>query len=415
MSEKIQAPRGTFDVLPADEAARSRLLHAGAGLFERAGYGRIETPVFEDTALFARTVGEATDIVSKEMFTFEDRGGRSITLRPEGTAPICRAYVEHGMHKLAQPVKLWYIGPYFRYEAPQAGRFRQFNQIGAEAIGSESPVVDAELIGLLHDLLADLGVPSIDLRLGSLGSPESRVDYREELKAYLRENEGDLAKEVVERIETNPLRAFDSADPGTQAVMEHAPTMLNRLEGEDAAHFDEVRALLDQAGIAYSLDPTLVRGLDYYTRTIFEFHCDQLGAQSQLGGGGRYDRLVAGLGGPETPGVGFAAGVERILLSLAEEPPEPSCDAFVATAGEGQYRRAAALVGELRKAGLSAQMDLANRSLKGQLKQADRLGARKTLIVGEDGTLELKDMESGEQSALDPAKVVEAVGDRGAG
>ena len=409
MTERIQAPRGTFDVLPGDEAARASLEEAARSLFGLAGYGRIETPVFEDTALFARTVGEATDIVSKEMFTFEDRGGRSITLRPEGTAPICRAYVEHGMHKLAQPVKLWYLGPYFRYEAPQAGRFRQFNQVGAEAIGSDSPLVDAELIGLLHGLLAGLGVPAVDLRLGSLGSPDARTDYRDELRAYLRENEADLSSEVRERIETNPLRAFDSADPSTQAVMEHAPTMLERLEGDDAAHFDEVRALLDQAGIGYRLDATLVRGLDYYTRTIFEFHSERLGAQSQLGGGGRYDRLVEELGGPPTPAIGWAAGVERILLALGETPAPAGRDAFVATADDAQRHRAAALVSELRNAGLAAEADLAGRSLKGQLKQADRIGARKTLILEADGSLQLRDMQSGDQAAVDAARVVEAI------
>ncbi len=409
MSEKIQAPRGTFDVLPADEAGRSRLLHAAGALFERAGYGRIETPVFEDTALFARGVGEATDIVSKEMFTFEDRGGRSITLRPEGTAPISRAYVEHGMHKLAQPVKLWYVGPYFRYEAPQAGRYRQFNQIGAEAIGSDSPLVDAEIIAILNDLLTGIGVPSISLRLGTLGSPEARTEYREELKAYLRANEAALSKEVVERIDMNPLRAFDAADPGTRKVMRGAPTLLERLDGEDADHFAEVRALLDSAGIEYEIDAALVRGLDYYTRTIFEFHCGELGAQSQLGGGGRYDRLIAELGGPETPGVGFAAGVERILLALGEEELAPVRDAFVAVADDGQRHRAAALVAELRNAGLSAETDLASRSLKGQLKHADRIGARVAVILEGDGTAQVRDMATGEQQAIDPGEVAGAI------
>ncbi len=409
MSEKIQAPRGTFDVLPAGEAGRSRLLDTGAAIFARAGYGRIETPVFEDTALFRRTVGEATDIVSKEMFTFEDRGGRSVTLRPEGTAPICRAYVEHGMHKLAQPVKVWYLGPYFRYEAPQAGRYRQFNQIGAEAIGSDSPLVDAEMIGILNDLLAGLGVPAVSLRLGSLGSPESRTAYREELRAYLRANESELSKEVAERIDTNPLRAFDAADPGTQSVMKGAPTLLERLDGEDAEHFAEVRALLDQAGIRYATDATLVRGLDYYTRTIFEFHCGELGAQSQLGGGGRYDRLIAELGGPETPGVGFAAGVERILLALGESESAVRRDAFVATADDGQRHRAAALVAELRNAGLAAETDLAGRSLKGQLKHADRIGARVAIILDRDGSAQVRDMATGEQQPIDPSDAAGAV------
>src|SRR6266540_2125948 len=234
MSSRFQAPKGTFDVLPGDAAGRELVERTARELFDRAGYARIETPVFEDTELFARGVGASTDIVRKEMFTFSDQGGRSVTLRPEGTAPIARAYLEHGMHKLPQPVKLWYLGPYFRHERPQAGRFRQFNQIGAEAIGSGSPLVDAELIMLLDELLRSLEVPALRLRLGSLGSSEARASYREELAAYLREHQDQLAKDVRERIEENPLRAFDSKDQGTRAVMAGAPTMLERLDADDA-------------------------------------------------------------------------------------------------------------------------------------------------------------------------------------
>jgi len=376
MASKFQAPRGTFDVLPDQGRARARLRHAAAEIFARAGYEPIATPAFEDTELFERGVGQSTDIVRKEMFTFEDKGGRSLTLRPEGTAPICRAYLEHGMHKLAQPVKLSYIGPFFRHERPQAGRYRQFHQIGIEAIGTDSPLADAEAIMLLSDLLGELGVPGVELRLGSLGSLESRRAYLEELKAHLHGHEGDLSKDVRERIDLNPLRAFDSDDQGTRGVMASAPTIVESLEGEDAEHFGEVRALLDAAGISYAVDPTLVRGLDYYTRTIFSFDCDALGAQSEVGGGGRYDGLIEQLGGPPTPAVGWAAGIERILLALDEEAPGEGRDAFVAVAGEGQRRRAMALVTELRHAGLSAEVDLAGRGLKGQLKHADRLGAR---------------------------------------
>jgi histidyl-tRNA synthetase len=292
VSGSFQAPRGTFDVLPDQSEARERIERVAAELLGRAGYERIETPMFEDTELFARAVGEATDIVRKEMFTFEDLGGRSITLRPEGTAPIARAYVEHGMHKLPQPVKLWYAGPFFRYEAPQAGRFRQFNQIDAEAIGSDLPLVDAELIILLSDLLGELGVEGVELRLSSIGSLDSRAAYREELQSYLRAHESELSREVRERIDANPLRAFDSKDERTRAVMADAPKILDRLEGEDAEHFAAVGRLLDEAGIEYRLDPTLVRGLDYYTRTVFAFVCDRLGAQSEIGGGGRYDALI---------------------------------------------------------------------------------------------------------------------------
>jgi histidyl-tRNA synthetase len=403
---KFQAPKGTFDVLPEQEAIRHRVESAARELFARAGYHRIETPAFEDSALFARGVGEATDIVRKEMFSFEDRGGRSVTLRPEGTAPICRAYVEHGMHKLAQPVKLWYLGPFFRYEAPQAGRFRQFNQVGLEALGSDSPLVDAEAIMLLDDLLRELGVLGVELRLGSLGSSESRTAYREELTAYLREHEGELARDVRERIDANPLRAFDSDDEGARAVMAEAPTMLERIEGEDAEHFAEVRELLDAAGVAYTLDGSLVRGLDYYTRTIFEFTCDRLGAQSGIGGGGRYDGLVEELGGPATPAVGWAAGLERIILALGERGSEQASDVFVA-AEAADRARAMALVVDLRRAGLAADTDLAGRSLKGQLKHADRVGARHAVILEAGGRAQLRDMASGQQREVDPAGIAE--------
>ncbi|MEK6276916.1 MAG: histidine--tRNA ligase [Actinomycetota bacterium] len=406
MSGRFQAPRGTFDVLPADAKARSRVEDTARSIFDRAGYGRIETPAFEDTELFERGVGQSTDIVNKEMFTFEDQGGRSITLRPEGTAPICRAYVEHGMHKLPQPLKLWYLGPFFRHERPQAGRFRQFNQIGAEAIGTDSPLADAELIMLLDDLLRELAVPEVELRLGSLGSQASRANYLDELKAYLREHEGELAKEVRERIDLNPLRAFDSDHEGTRAVMAAAPKLLDRLEPADAEHFDQVRSLLDTAGIEYALDPTLVRGLDYYTRTIFSFVCDRLGAQSELGGGGRYDGLVEQLGGPPTAAVGWAAGIERILLALGEAEEAPQRDVFVAAADDAQRPRALAIVNELRHAGMRAEADLADRSLKGQLKQADRVGARHTLILEADGSAQLRDMGSGEQRSIDPSRVL---------
>jgi histidyl-tRNA synthetase len=410
-AHKYQAPRGTFDVLPEAARARGRIEQTAAGIFARAGYEPIATPSFEDTELFERGVGHSTDIVRKEMFTFEDKGGRSLTLRPEGTAPICRAYVEHGMQKLAQPVKLSYLGPFFRHERPQAGRYRQFHQLGAEAIGTDSPLADAEVVGLLSELLAELGVPGVVLHLGSLGSLEARREYLEELRAHLRANEADLAKEVRERIDANPLRAFDSDDEGTQAVMAAAPKLVERLQGEDADHFAEVRALLDHAGIAYEIDPTLVRGLDYYTRTIFSFVCDRLGAQSEIGGGGRYDGLVEQLGGREpTPAVGWATGIERILLALDEDVPAAGRDVFVAVVDDDREERARALVlaRELRQAGLSAEIDLAGRSLKGQLKHADRIAARRVLIL-EQGGAQLRDMASGEQRPIDPVNLIDEI------
>jgi histidyl-tRNA synthetase len=404
---KLQAPRGTFDVLPDDADAREAVEREARRVLEGAGYRRIETPTFEATELFARGVGQSTDIVQKEMFTFEDQGGRSMTLRPEGTAPVCRAYVEHGMHTLAQPVRLWYLSSFYRHEAPQAGRFRQFWQVGAEAIGSDDPAVDAETIVLLADLLDALNTHGVKLRVSSLGSPDTRAAYREELQGFLRDNEDRLPREVRDRIELNPLRAFDSAE--AEGVMAGAPKLLDRLAAQDADHFGQVRALLDAADLPYEVDPTLVRGLDYYTRTVFEFESTELGAQSGVGGGGRYDRLVEMLGGPPTPGCGFAAGVERILLA-ADRPPvaPPPVDLYVAYVGDELRPAAFALAGEARRAGLGAQMELAGRSLKGQLKQANRVGALFVAILGEDGA-ELKDMESGEQRSVPAVSVVREV------
>jgi histidyl-tRNA synthetase len=409
----IQAPRGTFDVLPADAARRGVLEHHARRILGAAGYGRIETPTFEATELFARGVGESTDIVQKEMYTFDDGGGRSLTLRPEGTAPVCRAYMEHGMHKLAQPVKLWYLSSFFRAEAPQRGRYRQFWQVGAEAVGSAAPETDAELIVLLADLLEAIGSKGIRLRLSSLGTAETRAAYREELTAYLRAHEDGLSPEVVARIDLNPMRAFDAGDRGTQQTMKGAPLLLDRLAPEDAEHFAVVRRLLDDAGVPYELDPTLVRGLDYYARTVFEFTSDALGAQSGVGGGGRYDGLIEQLGGAPMPASGWAAGVERILLSAGEVPVAPPLvDLFVALGAnqdDGLGPTAFALANEARRAGLQAQMELAGRSLKGQLKHADRIGARYVAIIETPMTASLKNMETGDQVQLEPATVIASV------
>jgi histidyl-tRNA synthetase len=409
----FQAPRGTFDVLPADAERRAVLENHAKRILGAAGYGRIETPTFEATELFARGVGEATDIVQKEMYTFDDGGGRSLTLRPEITAPICRAYLEHGMHKLAQPVKLWYLSSCFRAEAPQRGRYRQFWQFGAEAIGSATPETDAELILLLAELLAASGVKGVRLRLSSLGTPETRAEYREELTAFLHANEERLSAEVVARIDLNPMRAFDAGDRRTQETMRDAPLLLDRLAPADAEHFARVRELLDDAGQSYELDPTLVRGLDYYTRTVYEFTSDALGAQSGVGGGGRYDGLIQQLGGAATPASGWAAGVERMLLAAGDMPVAPDLvDLYVALApsGDGAVARTAfELAHEARRAGLRAQMELAGRGLKGQLKHADRIRARYVAIIEDMTQASLKNMESGEQIELAPAAVIPAI------
>lgn len=407
MSEKPQAPRGTYDVLPEQDAARVAVEKVARSVLGGAGYRRIETPVFEHTELFARGVGASTDIVQKEMYTFQDAGERSLTLRPEGTAPVMRAYHEHGMHKLPQPVKLWYLGPFFRQEKPQAGRFREFWQLGIEAIGSDDPAVDAEAIALLHAVIQELGVAGVRLRLGTLGSIDARLAYREHLVGYLRSHESELSDEVRARIDLNPLRAFDSDHPSTRAVMESAPRLLDHLTAEDTEHFADVRARLDAAEIAYEVDTTLVRGIDYYTRTLFEFTSDALGAQSGVGGGGRYDGLAAALGLPETSGIGWAAGVERLLLAGEHRPePEPVCDLYVAGTGVDAF----VLAQSARSAGLNVQMELAGRSRKGQMKQADRSGASYVAIFGDEGgQVTLKDLQSGEQEELEPTAIVARV------
>ncbi len=406
----IQAPRGTFDILPEDAARRKTLEEKAEKILGAAGYRRIETPTFESTDLFRRGVGEATDIVQKEMYTFDDGGGRSLTLRPEGTAPVCRAYLEHGMHKLVQPVKLWYWSSFYRAEAPQRGRYRQFWQVGAEAIGSPTAETDAELIVLLSELLDAAGVRGTRLHLSSLGTLATRAEYRDELQAYLRAHEDRLAVDVRSRIDLNPMRAFDSSDPGTRAVMRDAPKLLDRLDPEDAEHFAQVCALLDDAGIRYELDPTLVRGLDYYTRTLWEFTSDELGAQSGVGGGGRYDGLIELLDGPPTPGVGWAAGIDRMLLASREITAGTELvDLFVALARPEAARAGFELAREARRAGLQAQLELARRSLKGQLRHADRIGARYVAIIGENGTATLKNMESGDEEDTELAKVIPAI------
>jgi histidyl-tRNA synthetase len=406
---KIKAPRGTFDVLGEQAEARATLEARARTILEGAGYERIETPAFEATELFARGVGESTDIVRKEMFTLDESSGRSLTLRPEGTAPVCRAYVEHGMHKRRQPVKLWYLSSFFRHERAQAGRYRQFWQVGAEALGSEDPAVDAESIVLLTALLSELGVRDVRLRLSSLGSADSRAEYRERLQVHLRAHEDSLSEDVRSRIELNPLRAFDSDHEPTKRVMESAPRLLDQLSDADTEHFAQVRELLDEASVAYEVDSTLVRGLDYYTRTVFEFTSDALGAQSGVGGGGRYDGLVELLGGKPTPGMGWAAGIERILLAGDAQPSVASpVDVFVALDGDASRRTAFGLLEAARSAGLRAQMELAGRSLKGQLGHASALGARYVAIV-ENGQTVLKDMQVGGQERIATDTVVHAV------
>jgi len=395
-----RAPKGTYDLLPDEAARRDAVVVVAARLFAAYGYRRIITPEFEDTALFERGVGAATDIVRKEMYTFPDKGGRSLTLRPEGTAPICRAYVEHGMHKLPQPVKLWYYCPMFRYERPQAGRYREHYQLGVEAIGSSDATVDAEVIALLGALFGELGVEGLRLNINSMGDAACRPQYVARLLDYLRGHEAGLCGECRERLEINPLRTFDCKVQSCRAVLDEAPRIGDHLCPECRDHFDTVLALVERAGLEPHLDFRLVRGLDYYTRTTFEFSSDRLGAQSGVGGGGRYDGLVEQIGGLPTPGVGWGSGLERIALATPEHEPPTSCpDAFIVSFADEARATAFGIAQDLRAAGLAADLDLAGRSPKGQLKQAGRSGASLAVLVGLDelgpGLVRLRAMGGG--------------------
>lgn len=383
---KIQAPRGTLDVLPADQPRRLAVLDSARSTAEDYGHGLIVTPTFEDTELFARTSGAGSDVVNKEMYTFVDRSDRSLTLRPEGTAPVARAYLEHGLHREPQPVKTYYIGPMFRYAAPQKGRYREFWQVGLEAMGSDDPAVDAELIQLFTEIERRAGLSHTRLELNSIGDRECRPAYIERLQAFLAEHRDALDEETLRRADVSPLRVFDTKNDAVQRVLAAAPTIGDSLCGSCREHFAEVRGFLDAYGVGYELVPTLVRGLDYYTRTVFEFVNEDLdAAQASICAGGRYDYLIEEIGGPPTPGVGWAAGVERMTMSSsAAETPAPA-DLFVAFADQSRRREILPWLAALRAKGLHGDTDYAGRSLKGQLTQARRLGARATLVVEPDG------------------------------
>jgi histidyl-tRNA synthetase len=411
-----RAPKGTYDLLPDEAAERDAVVAAAARVFTAYGYRHVVTPEFEETGLFERGVGEATDIVRKEMYTFLDKGDRSLTLRPEGTAPICRLYVEHGMHKLPQPVKVWYYCPMFRYEKPQAGRYREHYQIGAEAIGSEEPAVDAEVILMLAAIFEELGVEGVTLNMNSMGDKECRPAYVEELREYLRGREDQLCGDCLERVDVNPLRTFDCKVETCRAVLDEAPRISDHLCPDCREHFGQVLALVRAAGLEPNLDFRLVRGLDYYTRTTFEFNSDRLGAQSGVGGGGRYDGLVEQIGGPPTPGVGWGSGLERIALAMREPIAAPHTTGVYVVAFTDDSRPAAfACVQALRRAGVPVELDLAGRSPKGQLKQAGRSGARFAVLLGldelADGVVRLKDLSGGGEedvAAADLAALVAA-------
>ena len=383
MSGKFQAPRGTHDVLPAD-ANWWHLVRTMEEVTELYGWGRMQTPGFEDTGLFARTSGEASDVVNKETYNFADRSDRPLTLRPEGTAPIARAYVEHGLHREPQPVKAYTIAPMYRYGAPGKGRYREHYQLSVEAIGSADPALDAEIIQLYHELLRRLGVTKWQLHLNSIGDANCRPQYVERLNAWLDEHADVLDDDARHKRETSPLQVFDVKNAALRTALEDAPKIGESLCHSCREHFEQVRAHLDLYGVPYVLDPTLVRGLDYYSRTTFEFLAPFENANSSICGGGRYDGLVEAIGGPATPGIGFGAGLERLLLAMELEGVAaelPRLDVFFVLGDGAPRERVLAALAELRRAGISADADYAGRSLKGQLTQAGRTRARTVVVV----------------------------------
>ena len=378
----FEAPRGTHDVLPREWPGWQRVLDEAERLCRAYGYRRIVTPTFEETELFARSSGEASDIVSKEMYTFEDRGERSLTLRPEGTAQVCRAYIEHGLQREPQPVKTWMVAPMFRYAKPQKGRYREFWQLSVEAVGSDDPALDAELIALQAAWLGALGIETT-LLLNSIGDRACRPAYIERLEQWLDEHAAELGSEARHKREASPLRVFDTKNPELAALLEDAPTIGDVLCDDCREHFMAVRSYLDAMDVRYQLAPRLVRGLDYYTRTAFELVAPGLGAQDTVSAGGRYDYLVETIGGPPTPAVGFASGIERIVLSAGEgeASSEPGIDVFFVCEPDAPREQVLGLMTRLRARGRSCETDFAGRSLKGQLTQAQRLRAELTVIA----------------------------------
>ena len=403
MSGKFQVPRGTHDVLPND-ANWWHLVRVMEEVTALYGWGRIQTPVFEDTGLFERTAGAASDVVHKEMYTFNDRSDRSLTLRPEGTAPIARAYIEHGMHREPQPVKAYTIAPMYRYGAPGKGRYREHYQLSVEALGSADPAIDAEIIQLYHELLRRLGVTKWELHLNSIGDANCRPQYVEQLNEWLDAHENLLDEDARHKRATSPLQVFDVKNPALRAALENAPKIGESLCDACREHFEQVKRHLELFGVPYVLDPTLVRGLDYYSRTTFEFLAPFENANSSICGGGRYDGLVEAIGGPATPGIGFGAGLERLLLALELEDiafAQPAIDVFFVVEENAPRERVLQALAELRRANVSADTDYAGRSFKGQMTQAGRSGAATVVIVRGDEAAIRRDGGDEQLVALD--------------
>ena len=407
-----KAIRGTGDVLPKESALWQHVERTSLQVAQDYGFREIRTPVFEHTELFTRSVGETTDVVQKEMYTFEDKGGRSITLRPEGTAGAMRMLLEHGLHNEALPVKVAYVTSCYRYEKPQAGRLREFHQFGVECYGAAAPLADAETIAVAAAVLKALDVKGVSLRLNSIGCPTCRAEYHKALKAYFESKKDELCGTCLDRLDRNPMRILDCKSPVCSAIAAEAPVITDYLCDDCAAHFNQVQAYLTAAEIDFSLDPHIVRGLDYYTRTVFEFVSDALGAQAVLCGGGRYDGLCEEMGGPKLPALGFAMGIERLLMVLKAQnetlPEHPPCTVYFASMGEAAAVQCFKLANALREGGIPAECDTVGRGLKAQMKYADKLGALYTVVIGdselERGEANLKSMQSGEAKTvpLDP-------------
>ena len=401
------APKGTKDVLPQEVYKWHYVEKAFDDICKRYGFNEMRTPVFEHTELFKRGVGDTTDIVQKEMYTWE-QAKRSLTLRPEGTAPVVRSLVEHKLYAEVQPQKYYYNIPCFRYEKPQSGRLRAFHQFGIEIFGTDNMMADAEIISLAKDFLDEMGIEDVKLHINSIGCPNCREEYKKVLKEFLAPKYDQLCDTCKDRYERNPIRILDCKSPEDQEAVKGAPRMIDHLCQECKDAFDELQENLDALGIEYEIDPGIVRGLDYYTKTAFEFISGKLGAQNTVCGGGRYDHLSETLGGPPIPGVGFGLGIERLLLTMEEsgiEIPKPEgADAFIAFVGDEAKKKALSLTGELRRKGLKIAMDPMGRNMKGQFKYADRLSARYTIVIGDDeiakGVVSVKEMESGEQKEV---------------
>lgn len=414
----LSAPKGVPDYVPPTSAEFKAVKDAFTSAAHAAGYEHVELPIFEETSLFARGVGESTDVVSKEMYTFADRGGRSVTLRPEGTAGVMRAVIEHNLDRGQLPVKLVYNGPFFRYERPQAGRYRQLQQVGVEAIGVDDPALDAEVIALAHRCFTSIGLNGFRLELTSLGDWDDRPAYRQKLQDFLATLP--LDEETQRRAQLNPLRVLDDKRPEMQEMLAEAPLMLDHLSDSSREHFETVTGLLDDLGVGYTINPRMVRGLDYYTKTCFEFVHDGLGAQSGIGGGGRYDGLMAQLGGQDLSGIGFGLGVDRALLALEAEEKKASTgrrvDVYGVALGQEAKRRMVGIVEDLRERGVAADMSYGDRGLKGAMKGADRAGALYALVLGDkelaEGTVTVKDLGAHEQHEVDLAAVVELLAEK---